>query len=140
MDTEKAVELLDILIENSNRILRAGFGLNYTESSFFVIIDLLRSNLNLKEGFLCRVSLALNQRDPGNLGPGVLPQELIELVAHEMRWVEMNRLAEKRVQDFFYGDWSFTVSDISQKIIDAQSYGWEGRDFYAYYQAENDKK
>jgi len=134
MDTEKAEELLSILIENSARILRAGFGVNYAESTFFSVIDLLRKNNKLKNIFLDRVERALIEADPGLLNEGVLPQELIELVAHEMRWNEMKVIAEKRVQSFFRGDWSFAISDISQKIIDAQSENWPDQEFYLFYQ------
>ncbi|MFW5444326.1 MAG: hypothetical protein ACKE51_08485 [Methylococcaceae bacterium] len=134
MKTEKKIELLGILVENSARILRAGFGVNYAESTFFSIIDLLRNDSNLKSNFLSRVETALNQPDPGLLNEGIIPQELIELVAHEMRWNEIKVLAEKRVQTFFHGNWSFAISDISQKIIDARSDSWPDQDFYICYQ------
>jgi hypothetical protein len=133
VDIEYAKILLDILIENSARILRAGFGINSVEHVFFEVIELIRKHTELKCNMLKRVEYTLLQNDSGLLNEGMVPQELIELIAHEMQWTELRDLAEKRVQDKFHGDWTFAVSDISRKIIDAQSNNWEGREFYKHF-------
>ncbi len=133
MEYEGAEILLDIMIENSARILRAGFGVNHAESAFFAVIALLQADTGLKNHFLNRVESALNLRDPGCLDEGVPPQELIELVAHEMRWEELNIIAERRVRNMFDGDWSRAAGDISQHMIEAQNDNWPDREFYEHY-------
>jgi len=133
MDTEYAKNLMGILIENSARILRAGFGVNSAEHAFFAVIDLVRQFPLLKIDLLERVANTLNHGDSGLLNEGMVPRELIELIAHEMQWKELQELAERRVCDKFHGDWACAISDISSGIIRAQSKTWEDRDFYERY-------
>jgi len=133
MDAECAKNLLDILIENSLRILRAGFGVNWAEATFFNIIDLVRSTPTLKEYFLERVRISLSFRDPGRLEPDGLPRELIELATHELRWIEFQNLANKRIQEFFGGDTSLAMGDIVQAVAEAYDENWRDREFYSRY-------
>lgn len=133
MDIEYAKVLLGILIENSARILRAGFGVNSAEHAFFAVIDLIRQCAALKYDLLDRIAVTLRQNDAGLLNEGMVPQELIELITHEMNWDELRDLAEQRVHDKFHDNWAFAISDISRKIIDAQSENWDGRKFYERY-------
>jgi hypothetical protein len=135
VDIDCAKILIGILIENAARILRAGFGVNTAEHAFFAVIDLVREHPVLKQDLLDRVAITLRQSDPGLLNEGMVPRELIELVAHEMRWDELRELAEQRVRDKFRGDWSFAIGDISRGIVEAQSDSWEDRDFYQRYRA-----
>lgn len=135
MDVDCAKILLGVLIENSARILRAGFGVNSAEHAFFAVIDLVSEHPALKPELLERIAIALQQSDPGLLNEGMLPRELIELIAHEMRWEEIHTLAEQRVRDKFHGDWSFAISDIAQHILKAESDDWEDREFYQRYHA-----
>lgn len=133
MDIESAKRLMDIMVENASRILRAGFGLNYAGSTLFEVVDLLRSNPSLKDEFLVRVEAAMKSLGAANLDAGALPRELIELVAHEMRWKEILEYAEDRVQARFYGDRSLAIGDIATSIVDAYKDDWPDREFYEHY-------
>lgn len=136
MDINSAKTLMEILIENSARILRAGFGVDCAESTFFSVIDLVRKHPALKPDLLDRIAITLCEKDAGQLNTGMLPRELIELIAHEMQWDELRELAEKRVRDIYHGDWILAISDISHGIIDAQSNNWQDRDFYERYHVQ----
>ena len=56
MDSAFAKKLLDVLIDNALRILGAGFGVNWAESTFFDIVRLLQRESNLRGYFLERAS------------------------------------------------------------------------------------
>lgn len=133
MDPEAARILLNILIENAARILRAYFGVDRAEGAFFEVIDLLREERVLKGYFLERVDQTLAQRDKSGLGEGSVPRELIELAAHELRWPEFKELAEKRLHRFFHGDRSLAASDTADSISAAFDDSWEDREFYKRY-------
>ncbi len=133
MNVEFARALLDILLENALRILRAGFGVNQVESVFFEILDLLRTHLDLKTYFLEKVAVTLALPDSGGLEVGLIPRELIELAAHELQWEELRQLAYKRVHDVFRGDSELAVSDVSQAILEAFNADWPDREFYKRY-------
>lgn len=133
MDINIGKKLLDILIEDSARILRAGFGVNYAESAFFSVKALLKENLELKTYFVDRVEYMLSLGDPGCLDDGIIPEELIELVAHEMQWDEMRILAKNRIRNSFNGDTSRAVGDISYRIIEALTDNWPDKEFYVHY-------
>lgn len=136
MDKDYAITLMDILIDNSACILRSGFGVNSAEHAFFAVIDLINRHPILKQDLLDRIASTLAQSDPGLLEKGMVPRELIELIAHEMRWMELKELAEQRVRDKFHGDWEFAMGDISHGISEALSDTWEDRDFYRHYDAQ----
>lgn len=136
MDISYAEKLLDILIANSSRILRAGFGVNYAEPALFAVIDLLIENPSLKEYFLSRVLHTFCLDDPSSLRGGAVPVELIELVAHELRWDEIRIIAEDRIRKVFSGDYNLTVGDISQRIIEAFDDCWPDKEFYKHYHSD----
>lgn len=141
MENSAAVELLDILIGNSSRILLAGFGLRDAESAFFGVVDLLREVKGLKPCFLDRVGETFSRRALGGLGQGEVPVELIELVAHELRWPELIELARRRLDLVFHGDTSLAVGDIAVRLPLAYVEQWEDREFYRRYGFdENGKK
>ena len=133
MDNNYAKILLDIQIENARRILFAGFGVNHAEAIFFDIIQLLRKNSNLKVHFLEGVENSFSKPDIGSLEEGMVPGDLIELVAHEFRWAELLNLAKLRVENKFSGNESLAAGDISQSIINAYDDNWPDREFYQYY-------
>ncbi len=133
MDTNNAKELLDILIENSLRILRAGFGVNAAESAFFDSIDLIRANPFLKAYFLEKVRLTFASSDPGRLDVGTVPRELIELAAHELQWYEFRHYADERIQKVFGGRLASAAGDIAAGVIDAYAQNWSDREFYKRY-------
>lgn len=133
MDYDSQKKLLDIMIENSARILRADFGVNSAEASFFSVVALLKGNPELKIYFISRCEHTFKLIEPSSLDEGVVPQELIELVAHEMRWEEIKNLSERRVCELFNGDWERACGDISRRIIDAFSDEWKDREFYKKY-------
>lgn len=135
MDIDRSKALLDIFIENSSKVLRSGFGVNYAEPSFFSVIDFLKEEPALKDYLIPRISSVLRENDPTSvdLKVGKIPVELIELIAHEMRWDELRALANQRIKDKYNGDWSFAPGDISQRIIDALGNKWEDRQFYKRY-------
>jgi len=133
MDHSSSRRLLDILIENSARILRAGFGVNRAESTFFDVVDLLKENSSLKSYFLELVDYTFAKKDSGALDAGMVPRELIELVAHEVRWKEFLDLAESRIRKVFHGDGSLAVGDVAHGVIDAYKNDWRDREFYKRY-------
>ncbi len=134
MDSGFATKLIDILIENSVRVLSSGYGVDWAESSFFAVIRLLRREKYLKGYFLEKVSIAFDFRDPScSEAEAIMPMELIELVAHEMRWTELQELAWKRINKYFKGDMSFAAGDISYRIFEAYDDNWSDKDFYDYY-------
>jgi hypothetical protein len=133
MNSEWARKLLDLLVENSLRILRAGFGVNSVESVFFDIIGLLRSHPTLKPYYLERVRATLMLPDPGLLDAGMLPRELIELSAHELQWDELRHLANERIQRVFGNDSALAVGDIAQTVLGAFRSDWPDREFYRHY-------
>lgn len=133
MDLEYSRQLLCLLIENSARILRSGFGVDRAEGNFFQIIDLLREEPSLRDFFLELVGKTLEDRDPSGLGGESVPRELSELVAHEMRWPEFMILAQKRIDRYFYGDDLLAVGDVSKGIVLALDDNWPDREFYVHY-------
>ena len=133
MDVASAKKLLDILIENALRILSAGFGVDSAESSFFDIVGLLRREIALKGYFLEKVHTMFSMPDPGRLDAGMVPKEIIELVAHELRWNELRDLADKRIEDYFRGDAARAIGDIAHNIAAAYDDNWADREFYESY-------
>ena len=71
MNSEYAQKLLDIYIDNSSRIMNAGFGVNMAESSFFDVVRLLREESSLKICFLERVRSTFAVRDAWQLNPAL---------------------------------------------------------------------
>lgn len=130
MKLEYSEKLLEILVENSMRILRFGFGLDNVESTFFEIVDLLRSIPELKRPFLAMVEVTMNSNEPGRLDVGMAPRELIELVAHELKWDEIRFLSEERIRNRFNGDRDSARGDIAGSVIDSFDECWEDREFY----------
>lgn len=137
MSDDKWHQLLDVYINNSSRILSIGFGVNYAEADFFSVIRLLIERPELRNIFVNYVERALQMADPGLLGDSALPQELIELVAHELRWQEIKELADRRVTEMFGGDLDRARGDISHKIYSALSNDWEDREYYSHYQTKD---
>lgn len=133
MESPYARKLLAILIENSSRILLAGYGVNYAEPALFSVIALLKECPDLKEDFISMVVDAFSMHDPETARGGGLPVELIELVAHELRWPEIRNAAEKRISDKFMGDKSRAIGDVSVRVINAFDDEWEDREFYNQY-------
>ena len=133
MDTNFAIRLLDVLIENALRILAAGFGVNWAESSFFDVARLLRQEDVLKQHFLERVRATFAMRVPEQLEPGAVPVELIELVAHELRWPELLEIAQERIDNVFGGDATLAVGDIAHRLPEAYDDRWQDREFYQHY-------
>lgn len=136
MDTAAAKQLLEILIENCRRIL-LHFGIGQAESTMFEVIELLRSEPELKVYFLEKVEFTFEERGGWGLEQGCVPRELIELAAHELQWGEFHSIAEKRLYRFFHGDRSLAASDIAIAISDAFRPEWEDRMFYRRYGADS---
>lgn len=126
-------KLLTILIDNSSRILLAGFGLGWAESTFFDIVRLLRQEDSLKPIFLSKVRSTFAIPSLGGLTNGEVPAELIELVAHELRWPELLELARRRIEERFGGDMAFAAGDVARRLSEAYSDDWEDREFYRRY-------
>jgi hypothetical protein len=72
-------------------------------------------------------------RAPGRLDAGTVPIELIELVAHETRWPELQELAQQRIDKFFGGDATLAVGDVAHRLSEAYDDNWQDRDFYQHY-------
>jgi hypothetical protein len=133
MDPTVVRALLDILIENAVRILHAGFGVDRAESTFFDIVRLLREESTLKTFFLKRVRATLLVAEPGGVDPGLIPIELIELVAHELRWKELKELAAERIDNRFGGNATSAIGDVAHHISEAFADDWPDREFYEHY-------
>lgn len=133
MNSDSAKKLLDIQIENAFRILDAGFGVNQAEAVFFDIVRLLHEECVLKQYFLERVNITFSFPDVGSLIPGMVPGDLIELIAHEFRWVEFLDLADKRIRVFFSGNAVLAVGDVSHRVTEAFRDDWPDREFYRHY-------
>lgn len=133
MEAQFQIELLDVLIENANRLLRAGFGLDWNEPGFFQIIDLLRESADLKKHFIEKVRSTFALRDPGLTLEGTVPRELVELVAHEFRWPEIQDLAARRIEIVFHGDASMAAGDVARSVSQAYADDWEDREYYKRY-------
>lgn len=137
MDAVSAKKLLDMHIENAARMLNEGFGVNHAESIFFDIIRLLRQESELKPYFLEKVARTFSSPDVGRPHSGIVPRELIELVAHELRWAELRELARLRITNLFGGNTTLAIGDIANSINDAYSDNWQDREFYEHYKAKN---
>lgn len=133
MEINLSKKLLDILIENSLKILSAGFGLNWVESAFFEIVRLLRQEEKLKDYFLDRSRATLLMKDPSRLDVGMVPIELIELVTYEFRWPEMRKIAEDRIDKKFSGDKKLAIGDIVSRVFEAYDDNWRDKEFYEHY-------
>jgi len=133
METASAKALIDILIENASRILRAGYGVNSAEHEFFAILDLVKSQEALRKHFIDLVARTLAQLECGDLSEGMVPRELIELAAHETRWPEFMSLAKKRVEEVFVGQQELAIGDVARSIFEAMDPCWPDREFYSRY-------
>jgi|GEM_PF-1559024 len=136
MDDANKLRLMDILVENINRILSAGFGLNEVEAAMFEIVELLRTNPQLKEDALAHIKRSFAEPDLGSLSGSLFPPELIHLIGHELRWPELLLLARDRISVRFSGDAQLAVGDISTTLSDAYNDKWLDREFYRRYKFE----
>jgi hypothetical protein len=133
METVLANRLLDILIDNAARILHAGYGLNHAGSTLFEVIQLLRQESSVVPYFLSKIEVTLEASDPGELKPGMVPRELIELAAHEFRWEILTVMAQQRVLRHFCGDAKLAIGDVAHGIQEALLEDWPDREFYSFY-------
>ncbi len=133
MNSDSASQLLAIYLRNSRRILRANFGIREVESTFFDIIGLLRDHEELKGEMLRAIRNTMVSVEPGSLADDMVPTELIELLAHELHWVELKAISSERVQCRLGGDWRLASGDISTRVLEAFSDSWADREFYARY-------
>lgn len=133
LDLRSAKKLLDILCGNANRIILAGFGIGPAESTFFEVVKLLRSHEDLKPYAIELISSVMASRNGGTTKDCRMPSELVELLAHEMKWGEFNDLAEERIQNLFGGDRELAISDLSFHVLEAVRDDWEDRHFYRKY-------
>lgn len=133
MDIHHSEKLLDLLIENTRRILHEGFGITHAEHSIIAVLEILENEPALKAAFLQRVGQTLQKRDAWGLGDGDVPRELIELSAHHFRWPEFVDLAEKRLKGLFGGDKRLAASDVFTTLTAALEADWEDLEFYDAY-------
>ena len=110
-------------------------GIETVEDALFDIIDMLRSNPDLKPEFLAMVEQSFTHRDKSGLFDGGVPRELVELATHELRWPEFAILADQRIQTIFGGDNNLSISDVSQSVKAAYADDWEDRDLFERYAA-----
>lgn len=128
-----AKKLMEIYIENSIKILDSNFGVDWAENNMFDAIGLLRSYSGLKGFFLEKVARSFMVLGHNPFDYDAVPKELIELVAHELRWPEFLDLADERIKKVFHGDRSLALGDIATSIRDAYQDDWEDREFYKHY-------
>jgi hypothetical protein len=134
MDIEYARQLLAIYIENARRVLRAHFGVDRAERSFFNLIELLREETKLGPIFVQAVRDSFIEHDPRSYQDGVVPQELVEIATHELHWPKFGEIARERIKLIFHGDERLAASDPSISVLAAYSRAWEDREFYRRYQ------
>lgn len=132
MDEKFSRDLLDTLIENSSRVLVLGCGVGWAESAFFDVIKLLKQEQRLKKHFLKRVSAEFSLPAPG-ITPSGISTELIELVAHELKWPELLELAQQRIDTIFKGDKALAIGDVATRLASAYEDQWQDREFYERY-------
>ncbi|WP_315774133.1 MULTISPECIES: hypothetical protein [unclassified Bradyrhizobium] len=133
MDLNLSEKLLDILIDNSRRVLDAGFGIGWAESTFIEVVRLLRQEHELKQKFLSRVKDVLANTDSSRQSASLPPIELVEFVSHEIRWPELLSLAQLRIDNLSRADKNLAVGDISSRIKEAFADNWPDREFYRCY-------
>ncbi|MDR1163120.1 MAG: hypothetical protein LBM17_04690, partial [Candidatus Accumulibacter sp.] len=104
MDIRYAEKLLDIYINNLINILDSNFGVDRAESTMFDAIALLRDYGELKPVFLKKVADTFATCGREGFDSDTIPEDFIELCAHELRWPEFLELAKKRVETFFHDD------------------------------------
>lgn len=119
-----------ILVENSSRILRAGFGVESAKSTLFDIVDLVRGDRDLESELIQLASKFLLSAEPGADETDVVPLELLELAAYELRLNELMDLAMNRVNKRFGGDMMAAAGDAAMRIMHAARDDWEGRDIF----------
>jgi hypothetical protein len=136
MNIEYAERLLDIYIQNVTRILDSKFGVDRAENAMFDAISLLRDYSELRPVFLKKVADTFAIRSRDNFDYNTIPEEFIELCAHELRWAEILELAKDRVKAFFHGDVTLAAGDVSCSIRDAYNDDWMDRMFYKHYNNE----
>ena len=98
------------------------------------MVRLLRQNDELKDYFLLKVQATFALRTPEILTPNTVPIELIELVAHELRWPQILELAHSRIDTFFNGNESLAANDIEHRLTRAYEDNWPNKIFYERYQ------
>jgi hypothetical protein len=59
--------------------------------------------------------------------------ELIEIVAHELRWPDLVPLANERIAKFFHGNATLAIGDIAHRLSEAYDDNWKDRIFYSHY-------
>jgi hypothetical protein len=133
MQIEFSRRLLLLLIENVARLLRNRFGVNHAEGSMFEVVDLLKDAPELKSFYLGVLRKTLMNPDPSGYDDGEVPVELNELICHEMKWSELEALAEFRIESRFGGSRSTAISDVSMDMLRALDPNWENREFYRRY-------
>lgn len=134
MELCAAQTLIAIYIDNARRILRAQFGVDRAERSFFDVIELLREEPNLAPFFIQAVRDSFINRNPRSLDEEVVPRELIEIAVHELRWPEFAEIARERIQLQYRGDERLAASDPAMAVLAAYDPAWEDREFYRRYQ------
>ncbi len=133
MQKEKSEKLIIEIINFSRRILLQGYGVNSVEFCFFEVIEIVRSNKDLQKFLLKKIKHSFDSKDFDAIPEGSVPAELIELIAHELRWEELKHLSVERIVSVFHGDRSKAINDVSIKVIDAFSDNWADREFYKKY-------
>jgi hypothetical protein len=133
MDLDCARKQLRLLTTNAVSIVRAGFGLNEAEPVFFAIVDLVRDHPGLRPDVVADVALVFGKREPGLVGDGLFPPDLVELLAHEFAWPEFAALCDKRIAELLYADPSFAGGDLAGSVREALEPDWQDRDFYRRY-------
>jgi hypothetical protein len=134
MDLDNQERFLRVLIKNAKNILEAKFGVNAAETTFFEVISLLRSQSKLKETFLQLAKETFASADGWGFDGDAIPRELIELVAHEMKWPELVDLAHDRINRKFGGDPKMAIGDLAIRVQSALNSDWPDREFYEHYQ------
>jgi hypothetical protein len=133
MGVDYAERLLDIYIQSIINILDSNFGVDRAENTMFDAIILLKDYRELKPVFLRKVANTFAIRSRDAFDYNTVPEDFIELCAHELRWPEFLELAKDRIKTFFHGDITLAAGDVSNSIRDAYSDEWADREFYRHY-------
>jgi len=130
MSLPDSEQFLVTLIESVRRFLDGNFGIGPSENTMFAAVDLLRSEPALRKMLSQRIVKCLKPFCEGTAD--VIPLELIELIAHELRWEEIREAAVHRANVMF-GGLHLALGDDSERVVEAFSDDWDGRMFYRRY-------
>ena len=137
MDIEYAEQYGETLLDYAFDMLfvRETCGVNHAEFIFVRLSDLLKEHDKLKPWFLKKLNgtiegkwsnLAVEVKRP----QGYMPSELVEYIAHVMKWPEFKEISLNELEKH-KGDEIYMINrNLPGSILEALESNWEDRYFY----------